>query len=173
MRSLSREKKKDGETNDRRERERRDSMQEQGKISLRRKSSELTRRFFGISRMDSFVRFWTKLLVRFVDRFPTKENQREKEREDAPKKEEERKENNSDVLSRCVLQSTKLFLTFRIFYRHDPFDDHAPKRACICDEYERCDSSRKRTKVREEEEEEGKGTREATTMRAGEKKNLV
>ena len=118
-------------------------------------------------------RFWTKLLVRFVDRFPTKENQREKEREDAPKKEEERKENNSDVLSRCVLQSTKLFLTFRIFYRHDPFDDHAPKRACICDEYERCDSSRKRTKVREEEEEEGKGTREATTMRAGEKKNLV
>lgn len=92
----------------------------------------------------------------------TKENQRGRRRR-AKKEEEEGKD--SDVLSRCVLQSTKLFLTFRIFYRHDPFDDHAPKER-VYRRISRCDSSRKRTKVREGER-EGKDEKSDDDARGG------
>ena len=115
MRSLSREKKKDGETNDRRERERererRDSMQEQGKISLRRKSSELTRRFYiadgyaFFCSNEDFGRSCLSALSTDFRRKKIKERKREKTRQKKKKKKERKTIPTFFLVACCKVQN--------------------------------------------------------------------
>lgn len=129
-----------------RERKRRDSMQEQGNFvapQVERIDNDAFLISRGRIRILLFEQDWTKLgSASSTDLTKGNRRGRKEGRKKTRQKRRRRRENNSDVLSRCVLQSTKLFLTFRIFYRHNPFDVDAPTRAFR--RISKCDSSRER-----------------------------